>query len=148
MKRTTTFTTVIYALFVAGFAAAATGPSTCPLGIPAVWQMPALWRLIPFALQALFVAYLLRRGRYLLKEGWCSQAIIWPLLLTGLAGAAMSVGCGYLEQAWPTLDPFASFHGGLWAIRSKFALLAGLAGILLFHLCARRVPAPTATPAL
>lgn len=145
MKRTTTFTTMLYALFIAGIAAAATSPSSCPPGIHPALQLPSLWRIIPFALQASLVGFLLRRGRYVLSEGWCSQAIVWPLLLTGCAGAAMLVGCGYLEQTWPTLDPFASaLHGGLWAVRTKFALLAGLLGILLFHVCARREPASTA----
>lgn len=150
MKRTTTFTTALYALFVAGFAAVATHPSMCPLPTHhSGAQLPSLWAaVIPFVLQALFVGYLLRRGRYVLKEGWCSQAIVWPLLLTGLAGVAMSAGCGLFEQAWPTLDTFAAaLHGSIWALRSKMALFAGLVGIGLFHLCVRRAPHGAPTPA-
>ena len=150
MNRTTTFTTALYALFVAGFAAVVTRPSLCVLPVlhsPA--QLPSFWTFgIPFVLQTLFVGLLLRRGRFVLNEGWCAQAVVWPLLLTGLAGVAMSAGCGLLEQAWPTLDTFAAaLHGSIWALRSKLALVGGLVGVVLFHVCARRVPAAGSAPA-
>lgn len=150
MKRTTTFTTALYALFIAGFAAVATRPSICPLPAPpSIAQLPSLWTfVIPFILQTLFVGYLLRRRRYVLNEGWCAQAVVWPLLLTGLAGVAMSAGCKNLEQAWPTVDSFWIFMGGsVWTFRSHMALFAGLVGIGLFHLCVRRVPERAPTPA-
>jgi hypothetical protein len=69
-------------------------------------------------------------------------------LLTGLAGVALTAGCGALERTWPTLDPFYLFlSGSVWSTRSDMALLAGFAGVVLFHLCVRRVsvvaaPAP------
>lgn len=135
-------TQVLYALFVAGFASALTRPAACFVGKPvaeAVIFSPA--GTMVFVLQALFVGALLRRGRFVLPAGWCSQVLVWPLLLTGLAGAAMRCMCPLLESAWPTVDPFWVFmQKSLWQFRGEVAMYAGLVGVLLFHVCARRTP--------
>lgn len=143
MTRTATFTIALYAIFVASWAAVAVLPSTCPAPLTG-WtvQISSLLDVLPFGLIALMVAQRLRRRRYVLPPGWCSQTLIWPLLLMGLVGTALAAGCGPLESSHPTLDPFVTaLHGSIWALRSQLALLAGLAGVVLFHLCARRTNA-------
>lgn len=149
MKCTTAFTTSLYALFIVSWAVVAGMPSSCPAPwADATVKFPSLLDIIPFGLISLLGVHLLRRRHYVVTPGWCSQTLVWPLLLMGLAGVALAAGCGQLESAHPTLDPFVNaMHGSIWALRSKLALLGGLTGVLLFHLCVRREPAETGVAA-
>jgi hypothetical protein len=58
------------------------------------------------------------------------------LLVVGIAGASVSLGCASLEATWPTLnDPFQAFYGtSLWMSASKALVLAGFIGVCVVRL--------------
>jgi hypothetical protein len=142
MTTTAKLTVSLYALFVAGCALTWASPASCPL--PA-WNTGVksftLYSLIACGFAVHLVWNVSRGRKFVLKPGWLSQAIVWPLLMLGIVGVGLAAGCQQLELQWPTLDVFAQFSfGSIWNLRANIGETAGIVGAVLFQFCTRKVP--------
>lgn len=114
------------------------------------WPRPTLHAAAPgigLLLVGLWLARAAFRGPLVLRGGLPVQTLVGALLAAGLAGALMSAGCGWLEAHLAPADTYEHFTRAfgisLWQVRGEALQWAGLPGVLLLHLCARRHAAGT-----